>query len=302
MSVTLTVARQEVSKRAQEFVMGTASSGSTTSVADTTNLSHVDGYWDETLVLFTSGANLNLQRRVQTFTAAASTLTLYQSVTSAVASGDTYELYRRFSPNDVQTAINRAINIGVPDFREKVRYETTLDSSNLKYTFPSIPTLYDKGLVSVEMKIPTAPSTWPFQKLSPDQYEILENWDTTNNIRNQVIQLRFIPFTNAMLRLVYDGPLGNVSSPTDVIHLDLPELEWLYTQSVTELWRIEASRTTEATRKDALEELARWEGSADKLRRQLGMQQPERPLRRTRFSITGGGWPGVPGGVGNRGW
>jgi hypothetical protein len=56
----------------------------------------------------------------------------------------------------------------------------------------------------------------------------------------KTLQLKFNPETNKLIRFVYDMPLGNVSTATDVIHLDLPELEWLYSQAVTELWRIES--------------------------------------------------------------
>lgn len=285
MSVSLATARTAVARRAQEFVAGTASGGSTTTIADTTNLPYVDGYWDETTALMTSGTNNGLVRRIQTFTSSTATLTLYQALTAGVASGDTYELYRRFIPVDVLTAINRAINIGSPDFRERVRVTATATADTLTYLFPTGPALFDRNLVSIEYQVYTlaAQSDWPYQKLSPDQYEITERWDGSTNAKT--LQLRFNPMTNRLIRFVFDGPLGNVSADTDLIRLDLPELEWLYTQAAAELWRIEASRTTDVNRKDALEELGRWEANADKLRRQLAPQQADKPLRRTRFRV-----------------
>lgn len=285
MSVTLNTARAEVSRRAQEFITGTATGGSTTTLVDANALHYVDGYLAESVVLATSGTNNGLQRRVQTFTGSTTTATLYSAFTAAVASGMTYEIYRRFIPGDIDTAINRAINVGAPDFREKVRAVATATSDTLQYAFPTGPDLMDKGLVSIEYQKYTLASQadWPFTKLAPDQYEVIEDWVSPNNVKT--LQLRFNPTTNRLIRFVYDGPLGNVSTGTDRIALDLPELEWLYSQSVCELWRVETSRTTDANRRTALEELARWEANADRLRRQLGQERKPAPLKRTVFRV-----------------
>jgi hypothetical protein len=68
MSTTLALARVEVARRAQEFISGIATGGSTTTLADANVLTHQDNYWNESTVLITaSGTNIGLQRRVQTF-------------------------------------------------------------------------------------------------------------------------------------------------------------------------------------------------------------------------------------------
>lgn len=287
MSVTLAVARQEVAKRAQEFLQATATGGTSSTVIDTNELWHADGYWDETHVLFTSGTNANLLRRAQSYTAATSTLNLYTAATAAVASGDTFELYRRFPPSDIYTAINRAINVGAPDFREKVRAVLTATMDVLTYDFPASPGVLDGGLVGIEYQWYTNPNqtTWPFQKVTPDLYEVIEGWDSVTGTSKKTLQLKFNPETNKLIRFVFEGPIANVASPTDIIHLDLPELEWLYTQATAELWRMEISRTSDVNRKSALEELGRHEARADHLRRQLAGEQPQRPLRRTTFRV-----------------
>lgn len=285
MSTTLAAARAEVSKRAQEFISGTATSGSTTTLADTTNLNYVDSYWAEATVLMTSGTNAGQSRRVQTYTG--NTLTFYSAMTGAVASGAGYELYRRFEPNIIDTAINRSINIAAPDFKEKVRAIATTTDGVLQYAVPSGISMLDLGLVKVEFQTFTDPSqtTWPFQTLDPKDYEFIEDYDPATQTSIKTIQLRFLPFANRLLRFVYDGPLGNVATGTDYIHLDLPQLEWLYAQSVAELWRIEGSRTADSNRKAAYEEAARAEAFADKLRRQLAQEKQPRPLRRTTFTV-----------------
>lgn len=285
MSVTLNTARSEVSKRAQEFLSGTATGGTTTTLIDTNNLTYADDYWAEATVLATSGTNNGLQRRVSAFTGSTSTLTLYSSMTASVPSGMTYELYRRFTPGDIDTAVNRAINVAAPDFREKVRAVATATADTLQYAFPTGPDLYDKGLLHIEYQHYTdaAKADWPYVRLASDLYEVIEDFNGTNNIRT--LQLKFNPTTNRLIRFVYDGPLGNVSTGTDRIHLDLPELEWLYTQSTCELWRMEVSRTSDANRRAALEELARHEAYADRLRRQLGQEKKTAPLKRTVFRV-----------------
>ena len=284
MSVTLSTARAKVSSMAQDFLASTATGGSTTTVVDTNNLYYADGYWDETTVLFTNGTNNEVQRRVQTYTASTSTLTLYSAAPGS-ASGGTYELYRRFSPTDVLNGLNRAINIGSPDFREKARAIATATADTLQYALPTGPDFTNIGIVAVEYQAYNLASqaTWPYQKLSPQQYSILEDFNGTSTVRT--LQLNFNPETNKLIRLIYEGPLGTVATGTDVIRLDQPELEWLYTQATTELWRTEVSRTSDASRKSALEELARWETDADKLRRQLAMEQPRRPIRRSTFRV-----------------
>ncbi len=286
MSVTLSTARAEVSRRAQEFLAGTATGGSTTTIIDVNELHHVDGYWDESTVLVTSGSNAGYVRKVQTFTGTTSTLNLYSSLPATVASGAAYEVYRRFTPGDVDVAINRSLNIAAPDFREKVRAVATASTDTLQYAFPTGPDMMDKGLIAVEYQYYTDASKadWPYTRLSPDQYEVIEDWNGTYNEKK--LQLRFSPSTNRLIRFIFDGALGNVATGTDRIRLDLPELEWLYTQSVAELWRIEASRNTDANRKASVEELARWEANADRLRRQLGQEPARRPLRRTSFRVS----------------
>lgn len=288
MSVTMANARAEISRRAQEFVSATTTSlGTGGTLIDTTTLTHADDYWAESTVLLTSGTNSGQTRRVSAFAASTSTATLYASVTAAIASGVSYEMYRRFNPTDIKTALNRAINIGAPDFRERIHAIATGVADTLQYAVPTGLALVDKGLITIEYQHYTDAShtTWPFTKVPTDLYEILEEYSTGNNLVRKTLQLRFNPETNKLIRMVFDGPLGNVSADADVIHLDLPELEWLYSQSVAELWRIEASRTADVNRQAAITELARAESFADRLRKQLGQEPAPRPLRRSRFSV-----------------
>ncbi len=284
MSTTLSAARSAIAARAQEFLSGAATqTTNTTNLTDTNLLQHADGYWSESTVLFTSGANNGLARRIQTYTGTSSTAVLYSAVPTTIASGVSYELYRRFTPTDIKNGLNRAMNVAGPDFREKVRAVATATADTLQYAVPTSPGL--SWLVGVEYQnfTQSGQGDWPYIRLDPSQYEIIEDFDGSLSVKT--LQLRFNPQTNRLIRFVYDAPLGQVSADADVIHLDLPELEWLYTQAVAELWRIEASRTSDASRRSALEELARWDATADKLRRQMIQPPAQAPLRRTRFTV-----------------
>ena len=293
--ISLATCRQEVARRATEFIQGSATSNTNlTTITDVNALNYVDAYWAEAWVLMTSGTNNDQLRRTSTFIGSTQTLTLYQGLTASPATNDTYDLYRRFNPfTDIKNAINRAINIGAPDFREKHRDTVTATFNTLQYQFPTL--LMDKGLVAIEYQwfVMSTQTDWPYQPLSTDLYSIIESWDSVNNNVKKVLQLKFNPETNKLIRFVYDMPLGNVNSSNDNIHLELPELEWLYTQSVAELWRIESMRTSAATRQAALESAAKADVEADKLRRQLAPETAPKALRRSTFRTIPGrvsGW------------
>lgn len=291
MSVTLATARQEVSKRCDEFIAGTATGGTTTTLIDTNKLTHADDYWAEATVLLTSGTNNGLERRISAFAASTSTCTLYSAATAAIANNDTYELRRRFSVSEyIDLAINRAINIAAPDFREHVRVDVTVTSEDYDYPVPisSNPDIMNMGLIAVEYGDTSLNATKPLARLPASLYEITEDYVAgATNANVKTIVLKFNPFTGHTLRLIFDGPLANVSSSTDRIKLDLPELEFLYSQAVAEVWRIHVNRTVDANRQAALTELARSEAYADRLRRAMGMERKQAQIKRTVFRLTG---------------
>lgn len=289
-SVTLAQARREIASRAAEFIQGTATGGSTTTLIDTNTLQYVDSFWNEQTVLFTSGTNNGVQRKVQTFTSASSQATLYSAATAAVVSGDTYELYRRFSPTDIKTALNAAINKSWPYFYEKVVATTTATQDTLQYSFPTGPEIGDKGLIGIEYQRFTLASqtTWPYARLTAgDDYDLTEDYSTTSNFSIRTLQLKFNPETNRLIRFIYGGPLTSVSADADLVRLGNPEIEWLYAKSIEELWRLEAARSEAVARKDAMEERSAWAAEADKLRNTLGQAWPPKPIRRTRFVVGG---------------
>ena len=286
MAQLFSTARQEIAKRAVQFIQGTATGGSTTTVIDANLLTYVDNYWNEAFTLFTSGTNNGLVRKVQTFSQSSTQTTLYSAVTAAVVSGDSYELYRRFSPQDIMNASNSALLKGYPHFYYHGRFTFTATQDTLTYVLPTGPDLVGgDSVLRVEYQKYTlaANADWPYQVLSPQLWDTTEIYSTTANATLKALQLNFNPQTNRLLRVVYAAPLQAVATGTDYVQLERPELEWFYAQAVTELWRIESSRSADIGRKDADGEASKWEATADKLRRQLQQTMPERPLKRTTF-------------------
>jgi hypothetical protein len=288
MSIPLSTARQELAKRTSEFIMGTATDGSATTLVDVNNLSYVDSYWNEAIVLFTSGTNSGLTRKISTFTSSSKQATLYSPATAAIVAGDTYELYRRFSPNDHKTALNAAINKSWPYFYEKVVAIATATHDTLRYTFPTGPEMGDKGFISVELQAfqEANQTSWPYYVLPQDKYTITEDYSTTAEYSVKTLQLHFNPDTNRVIRLVFGAPLTPVSGDNDRIRIGLPEIEWLYAQAKAELWRMEAARSEEIARKDAIEEREAAQQEADRLKRDLAMNWPPKYLRRTLFTVS----------------
>jgi len=286
MAVTFATARQEIAKRAAQFVMSTATGGSTTTVVDANNLNYVDNYWNEASVQFTSGTNNGLVRKVSASTSSSTQLTLYSAATAAVVSGDSYELYRRFSPQDIMNASNSALLKSYPYFYYHGRFTFTATQDTLTYALPTGPDFVGgDSILRVEyQKFTLAANTdWPYQVLSPQMYDTIETYDTTAQATLKKLQLNFNPQTNRLLRVVYAAPLQAVATGTDYVQLDRPEQEWFYAQAITELWRIESSRSADIGRKDADGEVQKWAGEADKLRKQLQQVMPEKPLKRTQF-------------------
>lgn len=75
-------------------VVGSATSGSTTTVIDTVNLTQIDDYWNYGTITFTSGDNTGLSRKVIDFDNSTKKATLDYALDNAVASGDNFIAYR----------------------------------------------------------------------------------------------------------------------------------------------------------------------------------------------------------------
>jgi len=77
---------------AANAVVGTADSGSATTLVDSERAESQPNHWHGALLRMTSGANAGLARRVSLFNSGTDTLTVSPGFPNAIAAGDTYEL------------------------------------------------------------------------------------------------------------------------------------------------------------------------------------------------------------------
>lgn len=301
MSVTFTDAVAEVARRAGEFLTGTATAGSTTTLADTNgpDFQASDNYWDECVLEMVSGTanNLGVRRRVSAFVSSSAQLTMYGSFPAAVAAADGYRLYRHFTPVDYERAINRAVNSSWPDFGDTVRKTVSTVRDTLQYAVPTGPDIGNRGLIGLEYEFHTdaARATWPWTRLDPARYRMFQA-SPAEGVAGEIVrtvQLYFNPDSDRELRFIFAAPLPQLQTTTDPIHLDPPEIEWLYTEAAANLWRFEASRVPTGQRDDANSQAARWAAEAEKVRMRVMPEKEQKPLRRPVFSTRiAGAWRG----------
>lgn len=92
---------------------GTADSGSTTTTVDSER-TEADDYWNNAYILFTSGPNDGLSRKITDFNATTDTIT-HESFPSPVAAGHTYLLSARPASTTLETESMRETNTYTKD-------------------------------------------------------------------------------------------------------------------------------------------------------------------------------------------
>ena len=110
--------RQELGKRLGSYASGTASGGSTSTIADNDNVAFAGtasspspDTWEDAWVYPTSGGEAGNTRRVTTtgFNPATGTLTVTPNWSSGPSAGHTFEVYGHLEPGVMHDCINRAL-------------------------------------------------------------------------------------------------------------------------------------------------------------------------------------------------
>jgi hypothetical protein len=110
--------RQELGKRLGSYASGTASGGSTTTIADDDNVSFAGNsstpspdLWEDAWVYPTSGTESGNTRRVTStgFAPASGTLTVTPAWASGPSAGHTFEVYGHLQPEVMHDCINRTL-------------------------------------------------------------------------------------------------------------------------------------------------------------------------------------------------
>jgi len=138
-SVTRADLRQELARMMQDSWSSTATGGSTTTVVDT-KLTQANNFWRNAWVMMTGGTSGNLLqvRQASGSTLSSTTVTVGPAFPSSVAATDTYELFKRFRPEDYHDALNQAVReVGDVALIDKVDTSLTLAADTWEYTLPS---------------------------------------------------------------------------------------------------------------------------------------------------------------------
>jgi len=107
--------RRQIADRFEDLVMLTATAnGSTTTLLDTINVNAGTEHFNGREILFTSGTNDGLVRRITGTTSSTGTLT-FAAVTASTATNDTADVYNRRGRGFTVAQYNRAINNAIND-------------------------------------------------------------------------------------------------------------------------------------------------------------------------------------------
>ena len=129
-----------IARRYKAYLAGTATSGSTTTVIDTTNLSEPDNYWNNHWCYITSADSADPEgeeRLITAYTQSTSTLTT-DAFSAAVATSDTYEILP-CKRGDIEAAIDTAVRRAGSSWKVYCVDTSTVDigSDDYDYSLPS---------------------------------------------------------------------------------------------------------------------------------------------------------------------
>ena len=130
--------RQELARMMQDAWASTTTSVGTSTTAIDTMLTQANNFWRNAWFLPTSGTYSGTEKQVSSSTLSTNTLTVGPAYGGALASGITYELFKRFSAAVYQEALNQAIReVGSVALVDKVDVSLTLAANTWEYTLPS---------------------------------------------------------------------------------------------------------------------------------------------------------------------
>lgn len=131
--ITLATITRQIASQAMLLTRGEATGGSTTTLVDTTNLTHPKGTFDKGVLWITGGDNAGVVVEVTKFMS--NTLT-FDALSNAVAAGDTYVVAKPFISWE---EMRRAVNDALEDFLVETENNGNLtgDGETLEFTLPT---------------------------------------------------------------------------------------------------------------------------------------------------------------------
>jgi len=181
---TLKVLRQRVARGLGLLKGGTATGGAVGSLIDTNLLSLFDNDWFKgsgIVITYDAGdasaAPEGEKRTIKQSVQSSGTVLVFPDFTAAPANNDLYEIYRGFSVDDVEDAVNESVRMAAAGFWEpqvdvtKTWTTGTLDI-DLSGISPAIDPLY--GIDYVGVQLISSPATYPYSDVTG---EVVFYWD-----------------------------------------------------------------------------------------------------------------------------
>lgn len=260
MSYTLLQLRQELARSTGGLIQGTATGGSTTTLIDT-NLLDSGEFADDHL----NGSDIYITdttddlapkgeaRYCTDFTASTGTATVGKAFTAAPGAGDTYDVYMKYTKEDLDTALM----LGVKDWR--LQTSLTLSSNTAEYSLSATALHRAEQVQSVWLRDSDD---------TQSAYEQVSNWRVWDNAGTLTLEFSDVNFdSGTACRVVYEArydqmDTAGVYSDTATVGGDLathllhaqaqlyfikmqsaaaPDRDWLASMYRERMERIEAS-------------------------------------------------------------
>lgn len=198
MSYTLLTLRQELARSTGGLIQGTATGGSTTTLIDT-NLLDSGEFGDDHL----NGADLYITdttddaapkgeaRYVTDFVASTGTATVGKAFTAAPGAGDTYDVYMKYTKEDLDTALMLAIS----DWRMVTTL--TLNSNVAEYALSATALHNADDVIGVWLRESTD---------TQEAYKQVSDWKVWDNAGTLTLEFGTVNFdSNTIARVVYEA-------------------------------------------------------------------------------------------------
>lgn len=196
MSYSLLTLRQELARSTGGLIQGTATAGSTTTVTDLVNLKR---FADDHLIggdLYITDTTDDLApkgevRYISDFVQSTGIVTVDTVFTAAPGAGDTYDVYLKYTKEDLDTALM----LGVKDWR--LVTTLTLSSNTAEYSLSATALHRAEQVQSVWLRETT-------DTQSP--YEQVSNWRVWDNAGTLTLEFSDVNFdANTSCRVVYEA-------------------------------------------------------------------------------------------------
>ena len=198
MSYTLLQLRQELARSTGGLIQGTATGGSTTTLVDT-NLLDSGEFADDHL----NGSDIYITdttddlapkgevRYVTDFVQSTGVATVGKAFTAAPGAGDTYDVYLRYTKDDLDTALMLAVK----DWR--LQTSLTLSSNTAEYALSATALHRAEQVQSVWLRESTD---------TQEAYEQVTNWRVWDNAGTLTLEFADVNFDgNTLCRVVYEA-------------------------------------------------------------------------------------------------